>query len=175
MCALLAGLWSVYAQAADQRDIEAQLEAMAKLSFLVGEWEGNVVSYLPDGSTSTHRSTDSVTLLNNGTLLMIVGRNWAPGATDEEEPVSEHTALFNYDERADRYDLRTYYSGDFASGYIEYVNDDGARWFIERDGVKMRFDILNDGPDSWKEKVEMSTDDGLTWEPTIEISFVRRL
>lgn len=160
-------------QADDSRDMAAQIAAMEKFSFLEGHWQGEVTMHLADGSISSHRSTDTIRYLNNGTLLMIVGRKWAPGAASDAPPVSEHTALINYDERVDRYDLRSYFSGDFASGVVEHVDQDGARWMIEAGGVQMRFHILNDGPDSWQEKAEMSTDGGKTWTPTMDISFVR--
>lgn len=173
MFTVLTVLGGTCAQAMESRDTAAQVRAMEKFSFLQGHWDGQVVMHLADGSTSSHRSTDTISYLNNGTLLMIIGRKWASGAAADAAPVSEHTALINYDERENRYDLRSYFSGDFASGEVEYVGEDGARWGIEVGGVKMRFHILNDGQDSWREKAEMSTDGGNSWMPTMDISFVR--
>jgi len=152
-------------------DTTAQRAAMDRLAPLVGAWQGEANVQYP-GPMLVHQ-TEQVERDLNGLLLVIRGTGH-DNAARSGAPVFQAAAVISYDERQQRYEVRSYtHEGYVTTALGEFLEDGAFRWSFAPGGpVKIRFTIRIDGA-TWREVGEMSTDNGATWRQTIDLSLRR--
>lgn len=153
-------------------DIAARQAAMGKLSFLIGDWVGQASSIQPDGSVIVARSEDDIAFLQEGTILMISGRGYAPGAPEDAAPSSENLGLIIYDETTGTFGFWAFRDGRMLTGDVLNVDEGDLSWSLPAVGI--RISIRVGGPNRLVEQIERTPDGGQTWVPAKEIVFTRR-
>ncbi|MBL8543386.1 MAG: hypothetical protein JNJ63_06210 [Hyphomonadaceae bacterium] len=151
-------------------DLAAQRAAIERLAPLVGRWEGeaNVLGPRPMQVHQTERVEREL----GGLVLLIHGAGYA-NPDHSGAPVFEAMAVISYDERADRYEFRSYTGGHANTGSAEFLPNGDLRWSPAIPGpVQMRYTISFAGT-TWREVGEMSRDGGATWSETITLDLHR--
>ena len=108
---LLAFLVASVAQQPPHRpDVNAQLEAMKKLGFLVGQWSGEGRMLRPTGDWIEFTQTEKAEYKLDGLLLVIegVGR-----AKSDGRPVLQAYGVVSYDDSAGKYHMRAFNDGQW--------------------------------------------------------------
>lgn len=134
-------------------------EALKKLAFLQGEWEGKGWMMFGPGQKAEFSQAETVKPGLGGSILTIEGRGTAGGRT-----VHHAFAVFSFDPRSGAYGMRSYLAdGRVADMKVEEVTDKGFRWSMsDGRGGTMRY-TLSLGPDGrWTEVGERSAD-GKAW------------
>lgn len=134
-CSLVLGLTSaVHAQAPNAGLLDAQRQAMARLSFLDGEWAGPAVSQERTGPVRMTQTERSGALLD-GTVRLVEGRAYDPAG----KTLFNALALISFDPRAKTYSINSHASG-YATTTELQVRDDGFDWEVPAGpGMRMRF------------------------------------
>src|SRR5207247_1903976 len=87
----------------------AQRDAMKKLAFLVGEWQGGGWMEFAPGQRRTFKGTETVRTKLDGLLLTIEGRHRGQvGGKGEEVVLHNAFALVSYDDQAKRYRFQAF-------------------------------------------------------------------
>jgi hypothetical protein len=157
-----------------QPDIGRQRSAMARLNYLSGRWLGEVTLTKPTGEIVKSRSEDDISFINEGTVLTIKGRAFAPGATATAAHVSENLGILSYDDRDDRYELRAYSHGNFITGDVLSVRDGEGQWLLGSSQGLLRFTAKATGANGWTEIIERSDGADGKWVEMMEVHFTRR-
>jgi len=108
MFSVLAFLVAVAAQPPRIPDVNAQREAMKKLAFLVGEWEGEGRMLRPSGEWVEFNQTEKAEYKLDGLLLVIegVGRPKSDG-----RPLLQAYGIASYDDATGKYHMRAFNDG----------------------------------------------------------------
>lgn len=101
---------------------QAQRDAIGALDALDGEWRGEAVITLPGGQM-TLTQTERVGPMLGGSVKVIEGRGYAADGTTQFNAF----AVLSWDERAGRYDFRSYANGH-SGDYPFERTEDGFRW-----------------------------------------------
>jgi hypothetical protein len=142
----LALAFSLHAQAPREASPD-HFAAMKKLSFLVGEWQGESWTQMgPDKRTS--KGTEIVQSKLGGLLLVIDGRFESGGQV-------AHNAygVLSYDPRAERYRFNAYTAnGQMADAKVE-LKEGGFDWsFQPNPGITIRYEMRLNDTGEWVEK-----------------------
>jgi hypothetical protein len=142
----LALTFALHAQAPREASPD-HFAAMKKLSFLVGEWQGESWSQMgPDKRTS--KGTEIVQSKLGGLLLVIDGRFETDGKVT-------HNAygVLSYDPRAEQYRFHAYTgNGQMADAKVE-LKEVGFDWsFQPNPGITIRYEMRLDDKGEWVEK-----------------------
>lgn len=138
----------------------AQLEAIRKVAWLEGVWEGSAVFVTPAG-TSPVKSWERVALAAGGTALLIQGRHFGVGADGQAGPlVHDAAGLLSFDERGGRYRLVTQTKDGRGGSFDARIENGVFSWFVPRPGGHMRYDIARNERGQWHE-VGYSCSDGV--------------
>jgi hypothetical protein len=142
----LALAFSLHAQAPREASPD-HFAAMKKLSFLVGEWQGESWTQMgPDKRTS--KGTEIVQSKLGGLLLVIDGRFESGGQV-------AHNAygVLSYDPRAERYRFNAYTTnGQMADAKVE-LKEGGFDWsFQPNPGITIRYEMRLNDTGEWVEK-----------------------
>lgn len=140
----------VPAQAADEPrsgpDLQAQAAAMAKLSFLLGDWHGEGWIAGAKGRTE-FRQTETIRLLQEGTLISIEGRGYVRSAPPDAKPSFAANALVSYDDATKEYRFYSFAQGRSGTFKAELMGPDTLRWYPE----PVRFTIRIESDGQWRE------------------------
>ncbi len=101
---------------------QAQRDAMARLSFMDGEWRGTAVIGGPGGSM-TLTQTERVGTHLGGSIRVVEGRGYAADGTTQFNAF----AIVGWDERTQAYTFHTYAQG-YQGDYPFEATEDGFRW-----------------------------------------------
>lgn len=147
----------------------AQLEAMAKLSYMVGEWKGSGWIEVQGGQRLQFHGGERVQEKLGGLALLVEGRFLAkpPGAT-EEIPVHTTLAVLSYDPREKRYEFDSWLATGTSGEHVLTLTDDGWHWTIEYPGGAVRYTFRLGADGEWIEIGERSSD-GETWRQFFEM------
>jgi hypothetical protein len=141
----------------------AQLEAMKKLSFLVGEWEGEGWTEFVPGQRRTSPIREVVQSKLGGIVLVVegLGKRKDPGKNEE---VVTHNALgfLYYDEKAKLYRMRSFLADGRLVDAEAMFTDRGFQWAFRAPGASIRYIVKLTEKGEWYEIGEMSLD-GNTW------------
>lgn len=102
---------------------QAQRDAVGRLAFLDGEWRGTATTYSPGGTAVVLTQTERIGPILGGSVRVIEGR----GYTSDGETAFNALAIVTWDDRAGRYNFRTYANGRYGDYPFE-VTEDGFRW-----------------------------------------------
>jgi hypothetical protein len=134
----------------------AEVEAIKKLDFLVGTWEGEGWMIMPGGAKEIFNGTEIVQKKLHGKALLIEGR-----FTDKVGKVVHETlAVVTYDERAKKYTMQTYLFNRPGGQFDLTVKPNGFSWRINiENGPKTEYDMnLVDG--AWVETGKVNIPNG---------------
>jgi hypothetical protein len=101
-------------------NIEAQRNAMKKLSFLIGEWSGEASLFRSPGRLVEMNQTEVAQFKLDGLVLMIegVGR-----AKSDGKPVLQALALITFDDATGSYRTRAYNDGRWLEAEVKLLDD----------------------------------------------------
>lgn len=143
-------------------------EAMAKLSFLVGDWEGPAsVQAGPDRRIDL-RQTEMVRYELDGVILRVEGRGVV--AASGETQFHAH-AIISWEEGRG-YRMRSWLRTGQESEFVMTVQDSGFVWGHEAPTGQVRYTMRLTPEGEWHEAGEFSPD-GTRWFPTIEMRLRR--
>jgi hypothetical protein len=140
-------LLSLSAFAQQRPDKAAQIEAMKKLSFLTGKWQGEAVARMGPGDPVKLAQTEDVRYMLDGTILLIegVGRNPQSGAK-----LFNALGIVSYDEASKSYRIRAYTEGRQIDAPFE-VSEKGFKWSIASGGYRVDYAMLLNENGEWHE------------------------
>lgn len=134
-----------------------QLEAMQKLNFLLGDWEGT--GWIARGPGPRHHfvQTETIRPYLNGDLILIEGRGVA--AEDTTQVIHHAIAFIGYDADQERYVMRSFLAGGRTTPATVDVQDKRLTWQM---GNNVRYTIWLNEKGQWDEVGEYSQD-GENW------------
>jgi hypothetical protein len=157
------------AQAHRGPDLEAQTTAMARLSGMVGNWEGEAAVTFPAARTVYQR--EHIESDMNGLLLVIHGNGY-PTAERTGPAIFNAFGVISYDDTRQVYEFRVYNDGRAATATARFLDNGSLQWTMDFSPVIVRYTITL-GENTWNEVGEMSRDSGATWTQTIEMNLTR--
>jgi hypothetical protein len=151
-----------------------QLEAMKKLSFLMGEWKGESWTEFAPGQRHTSVGTETVQSKLGGLLLVIEGVHRRKGGAKDAGAVVHHAfAVVSYDEKAKRYRIQAYTNrGNYTEAEAK-VADGKLEWGFQIPKFgDVRYTITVNAKGQWFEIGEVSTN-GKQWRKFFEMTLER--
>jgi hypothetical protein len=110
------------AQTPKTSDIEAQLTAMKKLAFLVGEWSGEASALRAPGTVVELNQSETAQFKVGGLVLMIEGI----GRTKSDGKLAlQALGLISFDDASGTYHMRGFPVGDSTTKSVLRINDKG--------------------------------------------------
>jgi hypothetical protein len=165
--ALLIGLLAISAQAqAHAPTPTAQLEAMKKLNFLVGEWRGDGWATV-EQKREAAKQTETVQFKVGGVALLVegLGRSTA----DNNRIVHNALAVLSYDVQKQSYRVSTYQASGVTIEAVATVGDNTLEWGFKTDRGTVRFTIKLTEKGEWNEVGDFSPD-GKSWYKFMEMT-----
>ena len=115
----------------------AQREALAKLSFMDGDWRGPASTLLPNGTTHAITQTERIGPLLGGTIKLIEGRGYeADGKT-----TFNAFAVISNNVAAKIYNFHSYAQG-LAGDFVLKLNPEGYSWEIPAGPMTIRYNAI---------------------------------
>ncbi|MBL8111715.1 MAG: hypothetical protein JNK60_02440 [Acidobacteria bacterium] len=150
------------------------LEAMKKVDFLAGEWEGDAtVDMGPRGKLAV-RQTEVVKRHLGGLALAIEGRGYTKDAAGVETLAFEAYGTLSYDLNSGKYRLMAVKApGEVVDPEVTMM-DKGFVWSFPTKYGRMRYTLRLTPEGRWHEVGEMSPDGGTTWMKTVEMTLKRK-
>jgi hypothetical protein len=152
---------------------QAQIDAMARLSWLAGEWEGSASFTTPAGSRQA-RSSERVLMGAGGTALLIHGLH--RNLTADGQPgdvVHDAMALLVFDEKNGKYRVSSQTKEGRGGHFEGRMEGDTFQWFIPFPGGHMRYDIRRGEAGEWLEQGHFCRD-GSPCMTTMSMTLQRR-
>lgn len=157
-----------HAQFVSEADKAERTEAMARLSFMHGEWSGPATGTNPGGNSYSLTQTERIGPMLGGDILVIEGR----GYNDDGSTAFNAFAVISYDPSSDAYEMRSYALG-MAGTFPVTLTEDGYVWEIPAGpGGTIRYTSHFSG-DTFREVGEYVMTSGQAW-PTFEMNLTRR-
>ncbi len=173
LLALLLFVSAAHAQRPPTPERVAQQEAMGKLLFLVGDWEGEGW-YDYNGQRAPFTGTERVEARLDSLLLLVEGRHFA-SIPNRPEPMLIHHAfgMFAYDADAGHYTFDTHLATGRGGTYEAHMEGDALVWTMENSQMgHVRYVIRLDDEGRWHETGHRSAD-GDTWTQFFEMTLRR--
>ncbi len=123
--------------------------ALAPLTALLGEWEGDAKAMIGPGQTLVVRQHEDVRWASNGTVLVVNGTGRSTEAADRGKIIFQAMAVFWYDIELDRVRMRTFRDGLSIEPELE-IKGDTLVWGFPVPGGRVRFTTAFGG-DRWHE------------------------
>lgn len=170
---LLLVLASSAAAQRESPDRVAQVEAMARLGFLLGDWQGT--GWMQAGPQKSEFSGhESIRSKVDGLAILVEGAYTAKLPDGTERTVHESVGLMTWDAKAGNYSFATKVAAGFGGDYVAKLVDDATlEWTIPGPQREMRYTIHVEG-NTWTENGTMSTDGGDTWVEFFEMTLERQ-
>jgi hypothetical protein len=126
-------------------------EAMAKLSKMVGRWEGEATVQLGPGQTHKVKQSEHVQSKLDGNVLLVEGTGHEKGEDGKEKVVFQALAVCTFDPTSKSYKFHAFRDNGMSTVASAEVTDTGLIWgFEDGRGGKIRYTItLTD--DTWSE------------------------
>ena len=132
-------------------DATAQKAAIAKVSWLAGQWEGTATTRGRDGE-SRALSAETVRLAAGGTALMIQGKHYKLLADGSRgEVVHDTAAMLTFDPASGRYRFATQLQTGQAGVFDGTVEGSTFTWRLPLPGGHARYDIMRNDKGQWNE------------------------
>lgn len=171
-CVLLAG-GQAAAQTPGLTDTAtAHRDAMEKVGWMVGTWEGS--GWLAMGPTgrSEFRGRETVEARLDGLVLVVEGVHHAVGGPKDGQLVHHALAFISWDPQSTQYRFRTHLAEGRAGDYTGRMENGAFVWGMESPRGTMRYTIRLDEQGRWSEIGEHSTD-GATWRQVFAMELRR--
>lgn len=162
-------------RAAAMAGIQAQKDAMKKLEFLAGDWEGTAKFDAGRGMDAavTIRQSEAVRMKLGGRVLLVEGTGRAAGPDGEERVVFEALATVGYDPKSKAYTMRAFGPEGTVDPKVD-VGENRMVWSFAAGGMQIRYTIHLDEKGRWIEVGERSSDEGKTWTKFIEMELEKK-
>ncbi len=148
-----------------------QKEAMQKLDFMIGEWEGE--GWMDrGGQRATFKGGEIVQAKLNGIALLVEGKFKAP-VQGEDRTVHETLGILTYDPAKKSYRFRTHLAMGASGDHELTLLDGGWRWSLQGPQGQMRYTMKLNEKGEWFEIGERSTD-GEKWEQFFEMTLRKK-
>jgi len=167
--AIIGGLVRAQEQKSGRPKPEAQIAAITRLDYMVGEWSGEGWMDF-GGNRVTFRGTERIQKKLDGTVLLVEGHFLAkpPGAT-AEVPVHSTLGVISFDPQAKKYQFASWLATG-SSGERELTLDTaGWRWQMESPRGTIRYIMKLTDAGEWFEIGER-TSDGSSWHKFFEMT-----
>lgn len=163
---------TVHAQAPGPN--HAELEAMKKLDYMVGRWQGESWLLGPGGQRFTSRGGETVQWKLGGKILLVEGLFKSTAPDGQEFTSHETLGVISYSVPEGRYSFRTYVArGGVGDHELKRVGEREWQWSpTSRGGSQVRFTLCFTEDGKWHEIGERSTD-GQTWQKFFEMTLTR--
>jgi hypothetical protein len=127
---------------------QAEIEAMKKLDFLVGKWEGEGWMTPGPGAKEVYKGSETVQKKLQGKAVLIEGK-----FTDSAGKVVHETlAVVTFDEKEKKYRFRTYLFNRPEGEYELHLANNGFWWEVASpNGPTVRFDMVVTAEGAWRE------------------------
>ncbi len=147
----LVGLPVYFASAQSIPNPEVGRTAMAKLSSLIGRWEGEATIMQGSGRTLKVKQTEVVQKKLDGGALLIEGTGRENLGTDAEKIVFQALAVCNFDPISQTYKFHAFRDNGMSIVADAELTDTGFIWgFEDGRGGKIRYTVTLKG-DTWSE------------------------
>jgi hypothetical protein len=146
-------------------------EAMAKLGFLVGRWEGQATMDMGPGAKHDVVQQETVEARLDGLLLVVEGT----GRTKDDGRLVHHAlGVISFDPLAGRYRVAAYrQDGQSVDAVANFLEDGAFQWSFSVTGTRsVRYTIRQSEDGEWLETGEI-THDGAAWLPFLEMRLKR--
>ncbi|WP_170073218.1 DUF1579 family protein [Mongoliibacter ruber] len=139
-------------------------EAIKKLDFLLGEWEGQAKAVTGPGQVQELHQFESVELRMGEKMLFMEGKGY-----QENEMVFNAVGLVTFDEGKQEYEMQSWLAtGEKTKAYFKEKGDKFFEWGFELPNGKIRYFIKLDEKGRWSESGEFSPN-GEVWYPSFEM------
>lgn len=148
------------------------LDAMARVRFLLGRWEGEGRMRMGPGEPKPTQVTEHVYEKVGGRVIVLEGHGTTPGA-EGAPPVTVHQAfgVLAWDPDAGEYLLRAFRGdGRFVDADVE-VGDERLVWGFDTPNGRIRYTVTLDDAGRWHEVGEI--DRGGAWTGFFEMTLSR--
>lgn len=157
-----------------QMPASVQRDAMKKLDFWVGQWQGTGWVEFAPGQRRTATVTEMIQSKLDGLVLIVegTGKDKAPGK--EEEAIVHHAVgVITYDERAKVYRFSTHtMEGRHADAELKVIDERTFEWGFQVPVGTVRYTINFTEKGQWHERGDFSQD-GKTWRQFHEMTLDR--
>ena len=136
-----------------QGELDVGLEAMQRLSDMVGTWKGK--GWIRRGPGEPHQmtSTEKVKYDLDGRILVVRGLHFAK--TIDAKVVHNAFAVISYNAKSGNYRFQTYLADGKQGDYAMKIEDKSIKWFMDTPRGKITYSITIEGG-VWKETGEMA-------------------
>jgi len=147
----------------------AQLQAMSKLDWLVGDWKGEGWVEFAPGERRTFAQTENVQRKAGGTVITVEGHGTTSyGVTNT--PIHDAFAVISFDPATHKYRWRSHTEKGYASDLEPTVGERTFQWALDVPNMgTTRYTIVLNEKGEWFEIGEMSRD-GKTWRKFFEMT-----
>jgi len=147
----------------------AQLQAMARLDWLVGDWKGDGWVEFAPGERRTFTQTENVQRKAGGTVITVEGHGTTSyGGTNT--PIHDAFAVLSFDPAARKYRWRSHTEKGYASDLVPTIGERTFQWALDVPNMgTMRYTIVLNERGEWFEIGEMSRD-GQSWRKFFEMT-----
>jgi hypothetical protein len=165
------------AAAGAQQPGAVQREAMKKLDFLVGKWEGPASYQIGKGKMHSLRQSEEVQYRLKGTVLLVEGtgrRTEGIPAGGDDNIAFNALGVISYDPEVKQYRIKTHtMEGRTVETELKLV-DRGVVWGFKtpKNSGEVRHTMKLNDKGEWYEVSEFSPD-GKTWYKTVEMTLTR--
>jgi hypothetical protein len=170
---LVASAFLAASALAQRSDLEGEArDAMSKLAFLAGEWEGEATMDMGPGARHKVAQVETVESKLDGLLLVVEG----VGHKVEDGKLVHHAlGVISYDARAKHYRVAAYrQDGEMVNATGTFLPDGAFQWSFEITGQRrVRYTIRQSTDGEWLETGEMSPD-GTKWLPFLDMKLRRK-
>jgi len=156
------------------QNVSVQRDEMKKLSFLLGNWQGEGWIILAGGKRETFRQTERIVSKLDGTAILIEGEGKSRvGETQQQATMFQSLAIINYDETNKRYRFVSQTTqGRYGESEARLI-DGGMEWgFRVPQGGRIRYTIKLTDKGEWFETGEFSADEK-AWRKFHEMTLKR--
>ncbi|HLW20593.1 MAG TPA: DUF1579 family protein [Cyclobacteriaceae bacterium] len=145
-------------------------EAMGKLDFLVGNWQGTAQATTGPGQQLNLEQYELVEFRLNGRILLIEGKGYEKG-----DMVFNALAAVAFDEHKQEYEMTSWLStGQNAQAYLLVKGENTVEWgFDIPQGGKIKYDISLNDKGQWVETGQYSPD-GSQWYPSFNMLLTKK-
>lgn len=153
-----------------QNDAPSPKQALDKIAFMTGKWQGAGWQIGQDRQKHTFQQTEDIYLAGAGEVMVIhgMGKN-KDLETNEEKVIHNAVAMITYNSREERYDFRSYAVGRGSGNFTGKVTDENQfEWYMDTPNGQIRYTITLNEQGQWHETGEMAM--GENWFQFFEMT-----
>lgn len=153
-----------------QTDPMTPAQALEKISFMAGKWQGSGWQIGQDRQKHNFQQTEDIYLTGAGEVMVIHGLGKSKDSESGEEKVIHNAvAMLTYNSREGRYDFNSYVVGRGGGNYTGKVTGENQfEWYLDTPNGKIRYTISLNEKGQWHEIGEIAM--GENWFQFFEMT-----